>query len=416
MKTNPVFCYIFAILVTLPVTAAEVKGLLDVRAVSGDDTTSWLHQGLGKQRFDETDNGLQLGQAVLDVSQPLAATLNARLDVNAYTNRNSKVDVSDAFLQWKPLPIEGYRFKARAGAFFMPISLENTGPGWTSPWMLSTSAINTWIGEEFRTMGVELSFARPGQFHDSPHSVEILGSVFAVNDPAGTLLAWRGWSVGDRISGLNEHIDLPDISVYKPEGPFSRQAPSEKPFKEIDHRAGYYVGLHYDYENWMRWQWLHYDNRADPTAFHEGQYGWTTRFDHLGLRLDLPYETTVLTQWINGSTRMGAQIDRSVRANFHAAYCLISKATGDERWTLRYDRFQVDDRDLTPEDNNAERGYALALGWQHRLRPRHVVGAEGLLINSVHAGRAYLHGADNETATTSWLREDSWQLFYRYAF
>ena len=34
--------------------------------------------------------------------------------------------------------------------------MENTGPLWTSPYTISSSAINTWLGEELRAGGVRL--------------------------------------------------------------------------------------------------------------------------------------------------------------------------------------------------------------------------------------------------------------------
>src|SRR6185437_6111030 len=49
----------------------------------------------------------------------------------------------------------GVSWSAKAGAFFPTISLENDDLGWTSPYTLTPSAINSWIGEELRTIGSE---------------------------------------------------------------------------------------------------------------------------------------------------------------------------------------------------------------------------------------------------------------------
>ena len=59
----------------------------------------------------------------------------------------------------------------KAGAFFPTISLENDDIGWTSPYTLSASAINTWIGEELRTIGTEGTLRFPVQLN------EIMGKV-----------------------------------------------------------------------------------------------------------------------------------------------------------------------------------------------------------------------------------------------
>jgi hypothetical protein len=44
----------------------------------------------------------------------------------------------------------------RIGQFFLPTSRENTDNLWTSPYTITLSALNTWIGEEFRPIGGEL--------------------------------------------------------------------------------------------------------------------------------------------------------------------------------------------------------------------------------------------------------------------
>lgn len=395
---------------------AEVSALLDLRAVYSDAPEGWLNRGLGKQRFDRDHGGLKLGQAVLEARLPITATLNGKIAVNAYDDRSGAVDLTEAVLTWKPLPVAGYRVKTRLGAFFPGLSQENTGPGWTSPWMLSTSAINTWIGEEFRTLGGEITLGRPGQLHDSLHDVDAVAALYTANDPAGGVLTWRGWTVGDRITGLTERLPLPDFPVYGPNGALPYQVDWEEPFHEIDHRLGYYAGLNYGYAGWLKLQWLYYDNNGNPRAARNGQYAWATTFQHLGLRLDLPQDWTVLSQAMVGETAMGRSLQRGVYADFDAWYVLLSKAVGAYRWSLRYDAFAVEDEDRTPEDDNSEDGQALALALQYRLNDSRTVGAEVLRIWSVHAGREYLHDADDEAAATKTVTETSAQLFYRQRF
>jgi len=58
-------------------------------------------------------------------------------------------------LQYRPYPRAGYRLRVKAGAFHAPVSLENRAPGWDSPYTLSYSALNSWLGEELRTIGLE---------------------------------------------------------------------------------------------------------------------------------------------------------------------------------------------------------------------------------------------------------------------
>ncbi|RYZ87571.1 MAG: hypothetical protein EOO68_27470, partial [Moraxellaceae bacterium] len=183
------FLMTFSSLATTAQVRAEVSGLIDVRAVKADDTQTWLYEGLGKQRFDEAHDGIKLGQAILDLRANLTDTITGKLVFNGYDERNGFADITEAYVQWKSLPVESKYFsrsrvRAKVGAFFPAISLENNGVGWSNPWMLSTSAINNWVGEELRTLGAEFSWSRPGQLNDSPHDIDLTYAVFTANDPA----------------------------------------------------------------------------------------------------------------------------------------------------------------------------------------------------------------------------------------
>ncbi|MBV9186894.1 MAG: hypothetical protein JO093_14860 [Acidobacteria bacterium] len=95
-------------------------------------------------------------------------------------------------------------FEVRAGQFFLGTSRENVGPLWTSPYTVSFSPLNSWIGEEFRPVGVDLAW-RPNFY------VTAGATAFRNNDSMGALLAWRGWSVGNRLSVYNEALPLPPL-------------------------------------------------------------------------------------------------------------------------------------------------------------------------------------------------------------
>src|SRR5207344_2211485 len=101
----------------------------------------------------------------------------------------------------------GWLWSVKLGAFFPPISLENESTGWTSPWTLTPSAIDSWVGEELRTIGAEFHFEHRGR----TGTFEGGAAAFASNDPAGELLATRGWSRGDPASGWNSSLREPDV-------------------------------------------------------------------------------------------------------------------------------------------------------------------------------------------------------------
>src|SRR5262249_60757069 len=84
-------------------------------------------------------------------------------------------------------------WSVKAGAFFPTISLENDDIGWTSPYTLTPSAINTWIGEELRTIGGEgnLRWRTPDL-----RTITFTASLFRGNDPARRLMARRWLAFG----------------------------------------------------------------------------------------------------------------------------------------------------------------------------------------------------------------------------
>lgn len=395
---------------------AEINGLVDLRAVAADDTQTWPYEGLGKQRFDSEHDGLKLGQAVLDVKGNLTDTVTGKLVFNGYDDRKGFADVTEAYLQWKPLPFETHRIKIKAGAFFPTLSLENGGTGWTNPWMISTSAINTWVGEELRTIGTEITWSRPGQLNNSAHDFDLIYSVFTANDPATSLIAWRGWSLGDRVTGLTERLPFPNMpSVYGPNSIFDSQYNSEKPFTEIDHHYGYYVGANYGYNNWISLRVLHYDNQGDPLGMKDGQWSWLSTFNHLALKIEFENNFSILTQAMRGNTRWGSE-GYGVNASYDSWYLLGSQAFGRNRISARYDNFKMHDKDHMPGDNNSEDGHSIAVTWLFNLTEKSQTGIEYLRILSTRPGREYLNGAHDDEAGEEPVTENTTQIFYRLKF
>jgi hypothetical protein len=122
-----------------------------------------------------------------------------------------------------------------------------------------------------------------GKFHDSAHDFELSVAAMRYNDPAGAMLAWRGWVVSSRQSFAGEELSLPDLDTgYSPY--------ESKPFTELDHRTGYHVTTQWDWHDHGRVLAGYYDNRADPRVVDDLQWAWTTRFAHIGIKWQLPYD------------------------------------------------------------------------------------------------------------------------------
>ena len=166
----------------------------------------------------------------------------------------------------------------KIGAFYPPVSLEHRAPGWSNPYTISSSALNTWIGEELRTIGVGYELEYLGQQSGSAWDFGLNAALYGWNDPAGIIIALRGFAMHDR-----------QTPVFGRIGSYAYGRPDQRVlFAEIDNRVGYYVGGYAKHDIGIELRALHYDNRADPSAFMPSidDYAWDTRFDSLGLRYD----------------------------------------------------------------------------------------------------------------------------------
>lgn len=389
------------VLVGAAVARAQAEGsltaLVDLRLVAADSEYAWLSGGLDKQRYDDDEDGLRLGAALVEARARFHPTLSGHLTLAAYDDLGAAIDATEAYLQFAPVPRSAVRFQARIGAFYPPVSLENSGPAWTSPYTLSFSAIDSWLGEELRTVGAEVQLADMGAFRGSANDFSLTGAVFRFNDPAGALLAWRGWALHDRQTGLFERLPLAPLPVFLPGGDYYPvQAQYDDPFVELDGRNGWYGAAEWKRLDRSRLRFLHYDNRGDPTVVSGGQWVWRTRFDHLGWQLRLGPHFELLVQGMQGDTRMDGYEGPLVDNRFWALYGLGSYVHGAQRATLRYDRFGVIDDDTTLGDLNAEQGCAWTaayfytpprerLGWLPAGSLR--FGAELLVVDSRRPAR-----------------------------
>jgi len=339
----------------------RLSGRIELRAASTSGGEPWAEGGPVKQR-DGSGRDLRLAHGVLAIDwQDDEHPLDARLLVHAADDRSGVVDATEAYLRWRPVPDSAWRTSLRAGAFFPEISRESGGLGWTPSLGLSTSAGNAWIGEELRTIGVEARWERAGRFIDSPNDWQISAALFTGNDTAGALLAWRGWAVGDRLTGLRERIELPALPAFQTGGGIADQVPWTNPFREIDGRVGAYLLLgHAHVDGWRSRLWL-YDNFGDPSVLRSGQYAWRTRFAHGWVERRWANGTSIALQSLWGSTAMGPRRRLVVDNGYGALSLHVDHAIEHWRWGTRLEWFDVADRDATADDPNAESGRALTL-------------------------------------------------------
>jgi hypothetical protein len=382
--------------------------LLDLRAAHGSGQVSWLDSGLGKTRYGARANGgqdaLALGQASLVADATLTEILGAHVQLNLDAdpdpaNRRARLGLVEAFATFRPEPSPRVRLRFKGGMFFPAISLEHTGKAWSTVHTITPSAINAWVGEEVRATGLEATVAfRPGR-----HELSATAAVFSNNDPAGTLLSWRGWALHDRQTAAFDELPLAPIASLAPGGPFlNTPAPWDAPIREIDGRLGYYAGAGWSLDADHELRAMFWDNNADPAAFDGFQYGWYTEFWSLGARAGLPGDALLLAQYMDGTTEMG-DLGGGVLAvdnRFRAAYALVTAAFGRHRVSGRYDWFDVEDRDrLRAEDPNDEDGHAWTAAYLLTLHETTRLAVEWLRVSSTRPSRADL-GLDAEATET----------------
>ncbi len=351
--------------------AFQVKGKVQVNALLTDSPSTFIDSGTGLLRFD-TD-GINVQQTVAHVQQNLASGLDFSADINYYQDGEQHLGITQAEVSYKPLINSQYRWRMRAGFFYPKMSLENVDVGWLSPYSYTQSAINSWIGEELKTPGLEFTLFSPGRARRSPWSWELHLGAYKGNDPLGTLIIWRGFATHDRQALHNDRIQFAPYPTVVQRDMIWHPAWVE-PFHEIDGRVGYYVGAHLEHYKSTKLRYYFYDNLADPTAVNDQRlYAWRTRFHSLAIQHDFSSSTRLIAQWLSGSTEMG---ERFVAGDFNAYYMMLSKKLGASRVSLRYDNFDVDEDDVMPQDPNSSEGQSVTLALRHNLNKHWQAGVE----------------------------------------
>ena len=339
------------------------------------DLTSWVDGGVGKLRYDEDSDGLIASRAFAEYRGRLSPTLTATAVLDYTDDASGGLDLTEAYLKWRPVPKSQNRTQWKFGAFYPRMSLENPEAGWVSPYTLTNSAVNSWIAEEIRTLGAEWSNKRRMGPPGSQQEIGLFGAIFYANDPSGTILAFRGWSLHDRQSRLGDRLPLPRGGWLEP-------------VAEIDDSPGYYAGVEWRYTNVALLRATHYENRADPAAFSDGQWAWETQFSHVGAQFTGPWGLGLIAQWmkgdtiwIGGATESGEIFGSGnlIDTDYEASFLLVTREQNAHRVTVRYDDFEV-----TAPWGPVDDGHAWTLAYRYQARPSLTIGAEWLRIDSWH--------------------------------
>ena len=263
-------------------------------------------------------------------------------------SRRGHIGVVEAWAE-KNLNVRSDRVRILAGAFVLPTSRENIDSLWETPYTLTASALNSWLGEEFRPIGVDVSYrhrtAKLGTFTGG-------GTVFRGNDTFGEILLGRGWALHDRWTLLGEHVPTRPTNGYT-----SISA-------ETDDRLGWSGRAKWNDDRGSI-QFTRIDNRSDARR-HGELLNWATRFNLVGA------DYTWRNWTIAGEGGWGTTAIVTARGRFSseigAGYLLLSRRLNKFRVTVRADEYKVRD--------NKENALTAALLWE--AHPRLRAGIEGV--------------------------------------
>ncbi len=370
----------------------DVYALLDARLVYSDgDENSSFDGGLGKLRYSH-----QFSANLAEAAIILAPKLNEQLGLNVYAKYDAEqdFDLVEAFIHYQQDINPDWQFSFRGGVFFPQMSLENSERFWLSPYNITHSAINSWIGEEVRITGAEFKFS----YQYEEHHFGWQGSVFALNDPVGSLLAWRGWAIHSQKTGVLSQIPLAALPEFDTGGVFF---PSQDrwvdPFREIDRNVGFSTGLEWKYNNQLELHGLYYNSNAIPDRQDGSQYAWQSNFFHLGLKADIGGHFEILGQYLQGNSKMGPSM---VNIDFWSYYLMLRKQLDEHRFSLRYEQFRVKDLDHTVNDNNNEHGFGITAAYSYQINTHHQLMLEMAHVKSERPMRRFFNRAAKQDETS----------------
>ncbi|MEA2237394.1 MAG: hypothetical protein QOC81_2118 [Thermoanaerobaculia bacterium] len=354
-------------------SAFQLHGFLSAREVYTTGQSSWLQGGFG--RLDtgagsvKDHRNVTLGVAQIGASW--APTSWLELHANGVARREQpgargkRAGLVEAYVD-----LHSEHFQLRAGQFFLGTSRENIEPLWTSPYTINFSPLNSWIGEELRPVGIDLAW-RPNFY------VTAGATAFRDNDTLGALIAWRGWSVGNRLSVYNEVLPLPPLFSLPTDFDDQRHDGTVPFERDLDGRTGVSARLRMQLPERAMVQLTRIDNRGDREEY-RGEYSWQTHLNIAAAQVGLTSPATLAGEYCWGATGMGIA-PHFVQADFATWYLLGSWKRANDRFSLRFDTFSTKDRDGVAE-NNTEHGHSWVLAWMHDVKPNVRLGTEFLQV------------------------------------
>jgi hypothetical protein len=260
--------------------------------------------------------------------------------------RRGRVGVVQAYLE-QNFERGDHRLRLMEGAFFLPGSRENVDALWESPYTITSSALNSWMGEEFRPVGVDAAYTLRRRWTGAI-------TLFRGNDTLGALPAVRGWSMRDHWTLLGEHLPV--------DGEYFTSVSAE-----TDGDIGYAARGRWNNDR-ASVQLTHFDNRSDALE-HGDLLNWDTRFSVLAGDYTSGDWTFVAEYGWGTTDVIDEEEGERFSSDISASYVLVSRRLGKGRVSIRGDLFEVDDGDR----------HALTFAYLRELRGNVRAGVEAIL-------------------------------------
>lgn len=286
------------------------SGFALVRGASAPDSGPLVHEELSSQ--------LQLG-VDWKPSPMLGAHVHLIARTGAEESRRGAIGIAEAYVEANLRPNED-RLRLRGGAMFLPTSRENVDALWENPYAITSSALNSWWGEELRPIGIDASYFRGRLFGGA--------TIFRGNDTLGSVPPVRGWRIADHWALLGEHVPV------DPEYFTSVSA-------ENDGRLGWSARGGWNGAN-LFVQLTHLDNRGDGHEY-DPLFNWGTRFDIVAAEYTLG-DWTIAAESGWGPTFLIVEGIRYTN-DLRASYLLVSRRWARARVSVRAEEFAVDAND-----------------------------------------------------------------------
>ena len=347
----------------------KVFGYLSGREAYVKAPPSWTHGGFGRfdvgadSAGDHATRATGLAQIGAEWAPAKWFTAHAQLLGRAEPSgtKGKRVGVVEAYAE-----LHTDRWRVRAGEFFLPTSRENSDPLWTSPYTITWSALNSWMGQEVRPIGADVQF--------SPNFYATLGvTAFRGNDTMGTLPAARGWTFSSRLTVYDEEVAVPP-----PEG-------SPRPIgPDLDGKWGHSERIRVQLPERALLQLTHLDNRAELVE-RRGQTPWMTKFDHAGAQLGTTGPATLAAEWLSGQTTVGFP-GGTFTLDFDTVYLLGSYKMGRQRLSGRIERFSTRSHARFNPDFSREHGHTVTVAWFQEPSDHLRYGLEGVKADGNRPG------------------------------